>query len=103
MVYCFVVEQTLYYYWDYKGGKSAGTNSGEQGLYDLWGSIAFRYLLIRQEADWIYQNLKNGGSLFCHCTRLSLSLNKIGGGSAIANLQKLRFFILSLHSPFAIF
>ena len=41
VVYCFVVEQTLYYYWDYKGGRSAGTNSGEQGLYDLWGRLLF--------------------------------------------------------------
>ena len=41
VVYCFVVEQTLYYYWDYKGGKSAGTNSGEQGLYELWVRLFF--------------------------------------------------------------
>ena len=41
VVYCFVVEQTLYYYWDYKGGRSARINSGEQGLYDLWGRLFF--------------------------------------------------------------
>ena len=41
MVYCFVVEQTLYYYWDYKGGRSAGTNSRKQGLYGLWGRLLF--------------------------------------------------------------
>ena len=74
MVYCFVVEQTLYYYWDYKGGRSAGTNSGEQGLYDLWWGDCF-----------------------------SISFHKTGGGLDISKLKKRWFFILLLHSPFTIF
>ena len=40
--------------------------------------------------------------IYC-CACFSISFHKTGGGSAIANLKKLRFFILSLHSPFAIF
>ncbi len=39
---------------------------------------------------------------FLYCTRLSLSLNKIGGGSAIKK-KKFMFFLFVLHSPFTIF
>ena len=39
---------------------------------------------------------------FLYCTRLSLSLNKTGGGSEIKK-KKFMFFLFVLHSPFTIF
>ena len=65
--------------------------------------LDFHYLWIRQEAARQCQILKNVVSQICYCARLSLSLKKIGGGSAMPNSEKHSFSNLSLHSTFAIF
>ncbi len=64
-------------------------------------ALAFHYLSRRKEAARLCQMSKTSFSI-CHCSRLSLSFQKKGGGSALSNVENFVFH-LPLLSPFTIF
>ena len=69
----------------------------------ICGGDCFSISLYKIGGGLDISKLKKRWFFILHCTRLLLSLNKIGGGSAMPNSEKHSFSNLLLHSTFAIF